>query len=89
MLLRLRRAVLYTAISLAVIYLADYLAARTDPPGSIQVQPYFAIHLKNKRIQFNFDVPAEDETCAQSLAPHLGLLPCWYLKRHPTRRIDE
>jgi hypothetical protein len=85
----LRRAVLYFLAALAAIYGADYLAARTNPLGSVQVQPYYAIHLKNKRVEFDFNVPQETDSCVQSIAPHLGYPPCWYLKRHASKRIDE
>ena len=85
----LRRALLYLLSVLAVIYAADFLAARTNPLGSISVQPYYAIHLKNKKVEFDFDVPPETDSCVQSFAPHLGYPPCWYLKRHTTRRVDE
>ena len=84
-----RRALAYAAIFLAVVYLADYLGARTNPLGSVQIQPYYAIHLKNKKIEFHFDVSPRMESCVQSLAPHLGHPPCWYLRRHATRRIDD
>jgi hypothetical protein len=86
---QLRRVLLYIAVAVIVIYGADYLAARTNPLGSVQVQPYYAIHLKNKKVEFDFNVPPENDACVQSFAPHLGYPPCWYLKRHPSKRIDE
>jgi len=85
----IRRAILYLAIFVIVIYLGDYLAARTTALGSVQVQPYYAIHLKNKKVEFDFDVPVETDSCVQSFAPHLGYPPCWYLKKHADKRIDE
>jgi hypothetical protein len=86
---QIRRALLYFAIAVMVVYAADYLAARTNPLGSLQVQPYYAIHLKNKKVEFDFNVAAETDSCVQSFAPHLGYPPCWYLKRHLNKRIDE
>lgn len=84
-----RRAVLYAAVFLIVIYIADYLAARTHPLGSVQVKPYYAIHLKDKKTEYDFDVPPETPSCVQSFAPHFGYPPCWYLARHPVRKIEE
>ena len=84
----IRRALFYAAIFVAAIYAADYLAARTYPLGSIQVQPYYAIHLKSKRTGFDFNVPMESGPCVQSLAPHLGYPACWYLKRHTSPTIE-
>lgn len=86
---QLRRAILYFFVAVIVIYCADYLAARTNPLGSVQVEPYYAIHLKNKKVEFDFDVPPETDSCVQSIAPHLGYPACWYLKRHASKRIDE
>ena len=86
---RARRILLFLAALVLVIYLADYLAARTNPLGTVQVQPYYAVHLKDKKTEFDFDVPVESTSCVQSLAPHLGYPPCWYLRRHTTRRIEN
>jgi len=86
---QIRRAFLYFAIVVAVMYGADYLSARSNALGSVQVQPYYAIHLKNKKLEYNFDVPQETERCVQSIAPHLGFQPCWYVRRHVSKRIDE
>jgi hypothetical protein len=86
---RIRPVLLFLAGLILVTYLADYLAARTNPLGTVQVQPYYAVHLKDKKTEFDFDVPAESTSCAQSLAPHLGYPPCWYLRRHTTRRIEN
>jgi hypothetical protein len=85
----LRRVVLYFLAIVIVTYGADYFAARTNPLGSVQVQPFYAIHLKNKKVEFDFNVPVESDSCVQSFAPHLGFPPCWYLKGHPNKRIDE
>ncbi len=85
----MKRAALFTVALLLVIYVADYLAARSNPLGSVQVQPYLAIHLKNKKTEFDFNVPVETQNCVQSLAPHLGYPPCWYLKKKTTERIDD
>lgn len=89
MLARIRRALLYSAIFLAVVYGADYLAARTNPLGSVEVQPYLAIHLKNKKTEFDFNIPTETQYCVASFAPHLGHPPCWYLRRKTVQRIDD
>ncbi len=85
----MKRAALLVIVFLAVIYGADYAAARFQPLGKLEVQPYLAIHLKNKKTEFDFNVPEETQSCVQSLAPHLGYPPCWYLKRKTTQRVDE
>ena len=77
----------------ALVYAADYLSLRLKIPpsrqpfGSVIVQPYYAIHEKNGKTEYDFKDP-EPESCVNSLLPHLGYLPCWYLQRHPERKIE-
>jgi len=77
----------------ALVYAGDYLSLRLRIPpsraqfGSVTVQPYYEIHEKNGKTEYDFKDP-EAETCVNSLLPHLGYLPCWYLQRHPERKIE-
>jgi hypothetical protein len=54
---------------------------------SVVVRQYYAVLQKNGRTQFIFNPPAP-QSCVKALFPHAGLLPCWYLRRHPERRTD-
>jgi hypothetical protein len=54
--------------------------------GSVTVRPYYAVPLKDKKIEYMFDDP-QDETCVNSLFPHMGYSPCWYLQRHRQREM--
>lgn len=85
----MRRVFLYLAIFLVVVYLADFIAARAKPLSSVEIHPYYAIHLKDKKVEFDFDVPTETQSCVQSVAPHFGYSSCWYLKRNTAKRIDK
>lgn len=93
MLARLRRGTLIAILLAGVIFFGDYLAVRfpgsRNPFGAVNVQPYYAIHLKNKKTEFDFNVPAQTTVCVRSLFPHLGYPPCWYASRKTTQRIDE
>ena len=77
----------------ALVYAADYLSLRLrippsrQPFGSVIVQPYYEIHEKNGKTEYDFKDP-QPEACVNSLFPHLGYLPCWYLRRHPERKIE-
>jgi hypothetical protein len=77
----------------SVTYAADYSRVRyqisrhLDPFSTITVQPYYAIHQKNGRTEYDF-APPEFQLCVRSLFPHMGYTPCWYLKRHTEKRID-
>jgi len=77
----------------ALVYAGDYLSLRIKIPpsrqpfGSVIVQPYYEIHEKNGKTEYDFQDPVP-ETCVNSLFPHVGYLPCWYLQRHPERKIE-
>lgn len=77
----------------ALVYAGDYLSVRLRIPpgrkrfGSVIVQPYYEIHEKNGKTEYDFQDPVA-ETCVNSLFPHLGYSPCWYLQRHPERKIE-
>jgi hypothetical protein len=55
--------------------------------GSLTVNHYYAILLKNGKTQLIFD-PPQAQTCVNAFFPHGGWLPCWYLSRHPDQRTD-
>lgn len=77
----------------SLIYAGDYLSVRyrsmrgRDPFSTVTIQPYYAIHEKNGRTEFDFAEP-QTETCVRSLFPHSGYRPCWYVNRHTDKRID-
>ena len=76
-----------------VTYAGDYLSIRYRIPkgrdqfATVTVQPYYAIHQKNGKTEYDF-APPENQTCVRSLFPHFGYSPCWYVKRHTEKRID-
>ncbi len=51
------------------------------------VRPYYAVRLKSGKTEFLFQAPRQ-QTCVNSLFPHFGTAPCWYLQRHPEQRTD-
>lgn len=76
------------AMLVAIAFAGDYAAARyriaagSGPFGLVTVRPYYAVRLKSGKTEFLFQNP-RPETCLNSLFPHLGITPCWYLRRHP------
>ena len=76
-----------------LVYVGDYLSLRykipnnRDPFSTVTIQPYYAIHEKNGRTEYDFAQP-ENQVCVRSLFPHFGYIPCWYVKRHTDKRID-
>jgi hypothetical protein len=77
----------------AVSFVGDYavlryrVAANKSAFGQVTVTPYFAVQLKNGNVEYDFQ-PPQTQDCANSLYPHLGLTPCWYLEKHREQRID-
>jgi len=76
------------AMSLVVLYAADYAVAKTKPLGSVEVHPFYAIHQKNGKVEFDYSAPPETETCVASVLPHLGSNPCWYVTKHKSKKIE-
>jgi len=86
----LKRIVAIVALLLAAIYVGDYLAARlrgANALGTVQVQPYYAVPLKDGKTEFVLLDP-ETQTCVKSLLPHFGYGPCWYLDGRKQQRIN-
>ena len=79
--------------ALAVTYIGDYavlryrISANKNATDQVTIKPYFAIQMKNKDTEFEFQAPYI-ETCANSLFPHMGMQPCWYEKKHTERRTN-
>ncbi len=87
------RIVLVLASAAVVAYGADYgilryrVAVNKSPFGTVTVHPYLAVPRKDHKLEFLFEDP-RDATCVNSLFPHMGDPPCWYLKTHTDQRVD-
>jgi hypothetical protein len=93
-LIRLLSRILLSAIVLAgLAYAADYAVFRyrvahdRQPFGQVTVTHYDAVQQKNGKTEFIFD-PPQTQTCVNSLFPHAGYTPCWYLQSHTEQRTD-
>jgi len=96
---RLLRQILITAVlgltgTGALAFTLDYavfrirMATNRNAYGSVMVRHYYAVLEKNGKTTFTFD-PPQPWSCVNSLFPHAGDLPCWYLQRHPEQRTDS
>ena len=83
----MKRILVMAILGLCVLYGGDYLAGRHATLGTVKVERYYAIPQKDGKTEFVFATP-ENQTCVQSLLPHLGYSPCWYMNRHKRKRID-
>jgi len=77
----------------ALVFAVDYLvfryrvAANRQPFGQVTVCSYDAVPQKSGKTEFIFN-PPEAQTCANTLFPHAGYVPCWYLRRHSEPRTN-
>ena len=91
---RFLQHVVAPVILLAILlYAADYavlryrIARQQHPFGSVTVTPEYVVHEKNGKTEYDFAQP-QNQPCANSLFPHLGYQPCWYLQRHTEQQIQ-
>jgi hypothetical protein len=87
-----KRIALVIACLLACVYVGDYAAVRIPIPqgraafSTVIVRPYYDVGLKSGKSDFYFLDP-QKQTCVNSLFPHMGFNPCWYVRRHTHPRI--
>lgn len=76
-----------------VAYVVDYgvlrirIATNHTPFNTVTVHPYYAVPQKDQKTQFILGDPT-DQQCVNSLFPHLGDSPCWYLTKHTDQQIN-
>lgn len=81
----LRRVLVTIVIALPVSYVGDYVSLRfglppRDPYDVVKVEQYYTVPRKDGRLEYYSDDPI-DQKCVRSLFPHMGLNPCWYVRR--------
>ncbi len=88
----LMRIALIIVMLLALLYAGDYASVRIPIPkgrapfSTVIVRPYYDVTLKSGKSDFYFLDP-QKQTCVNSLFPHLGYNPCWYVRKHTHPRI--
>lgn len=85
-------SVRWLVLAAVLLYAADYLSLRYSIPsrqefGSVMVAQSYAIPQKDRKMEYTFDPPAP-QTCVNSLFPHFGDPPCWYLSRHTRQQVN-
>jgi hypothetical protein len=72
-----------------VLYFGDYVVVRLrgEPLETVQINKFYAVPQKDGKTSYEPGEP-ETETCVDSIFPHLGYSPCWYLKRHKTQQVN-
>ena len=88
----MKRALLFAAMLLVILYTGDYLSVRyripnREPLGTIKIQSYYAVRQKDRKVEYYFLDP-ENQQCVHSLFPHFSCNPCWYVGRQTKKEID-
>lgn len=89
----LRNTLAGAAVLAAAAYLLDYavlrfrVATNRNATATVTVRPVYAVPQKNRSTEFMLGDP-QDQTCVNSLFPHMGDSPCWYLRRHRDQQIN-
>lgn len=84
----LKRILLAPFVVIVVIYLCDAVSVHfRHSYGTVVVKRYYAIPLKGKKTEY-MGLEPETDTCVNSLFPHSGYPPCWYLSKHNRKEID-
>ncbi|HZT34204.1 MAG TPA: hypothetical protein VFA33_30210 [Bryobacteraceae bacterium] len=89
----MKRALFIVLLCLAGVYVGDDLSLRfripksREPFGVVEVKRYYAVPLKDHKTEF-MPLDAQPQACIQSVFPHFGYSPCWYLRRNRRKPIQ-
>ncbi len=85
----LKRIAIAAAALLIIWYIGDYLSLklRREPFSNIQINKLYAVPQKDGKTSYE-PGDQETETCVNSMFPHMGYSPCWYVKRHKTQQVN-
>lgn len=87
-----KRGLISALVLAALVYFADlgwlaYRAGRNQNAfGSVTLDTYYTVKLKNGKTEFDYAGPQTVE-CVRSLMPHYGDKPCWYASRKKDQQI--
>ena len=86
------KAIVAVLVAAGWFYLGDYavlryrIARNLSPYDNVTVMLYYAVPLKSGKTEYDFQ-SSQQQTCANSLFPHMRFLPCWYARKHADREI--
>jgi hypothetical protein len=87
----LLRACLALAVLTALVYAGDDLWARyrRRPTEQVKVYQIYAAMNHWNQVEYSVGGPPVMQPCLDSLMPHFGYVPCWYLRRHTLQQIGN
>ena len=85
----LKRTATVVIALVCILYAGDFISVkiRRDPLSTVQVNTIYAVPQKGGKTEFDAG-DAGSETCVNSIFPHLGYSPCWYVNRHRNQQVD-
>lgn len=88
----LKRILVGLLVAMPAAYALDDLSSRFGIPprprfGSYTIRRYYYIHEKYNKFSYE-PMPRIDETCVNTLFPHSGVRPCWYVRRHTFQTLE-
>ncbi|MGA2848492.1 MAG: hypothetical protein ABSE46_05825 [Terracidiphilus sp.] len=85
----LLRGILVLLVGFVVIYFGDYalFRLRGSPLSKVTINQFQSVPLKGTKIEYDY-LGTSDVPCSQSLFPHAGQSPCWYLRRNPNQNTS-
>jgi hypothetical protein len=89
----LKRISAAAAVLVCIYYVGEFISvkyripASREPLGTVLVTKLYAVLQKDGKTEYEAGEP-ETQTCVNSIFPHLGYSPCWYVKRHKTQQVN-
>jgi hypothetical protein len=85
----LRRIATIVVGLVCILYAGDFISVelRHDPTSVVQINTIYAVPQKGSKTEYE---PGDSvsETCVNSIFPHLGYTPCWYVNRHRNQQVN-
>lgn len=85
----LLRGIFVLLAGFVATYLVDWaiFQFRGSPLSKVTVNQFQSVPLKGTKIEYDY-LGSSDVPCSQSLFPHAGQSPCWYLRRNPNQNTS-
>jgi hypothetical protein len=86
---KLQRIILGVLVVAFLLYGGDYAILKARGPSGLgTVNIILGTPMKDGRVQI-FTGANQTETCVNSLFPHFGYQPCWYVRQNATQLVEN
>jgi hypothetical protein len=89
----LKRIATLVVVIIAIYYVGEFISikyripASREPLSTVEITKLYAILQKSGKTEYEAGEP-ETQTCVNSIFPHLGYSPCWYVRRHKIQQVN-